>query len=468
MTGSRGVRGQSTVLGVVLLVGLSVASLGIIVGVGSDALDASSNQMEIQSAEHAFMELDSKITLVAHGGSTSQQVTLPKGDGTTLQVEESAGWMNVTVVNQTSGEVDTVVANETLGAIIYENGDTEIAYQNGGVWRYQGNGSVMVSPPEVHYRGTTLTLPMVRAQRDGSLSRSAVIKQSSSTVGIYPTPGRENPLTEGQVNITVHSKYYRAWAEYFEERTTGNVAVDHQNQTVTLGLVVMFSGGYQNAVATTSPGGITVNGNNPPPQPYDTGVSYPSADPRIEDRIDDCETNTSNCNTSATSTFTAGKPYFINNSDYSGNADFDTSGGNVTLIVDGDVTFGNVETSGGNKVSILVREDFTIDADEVNNPGDPERFSVAVHSDGDVDFNGNYKYIGFLYAPGSDCDINGGGSHSPNLVGGAICDTMDLNGDPNDFEYDEDIDDVDMNLESNNTVYITYLHVSRTNVTLGS
>ncbi len=468
MSPGGGERGQSTVIGVVLLLGLTVASISVIVGVGASAIDASTGQMELGSAQNAMMEFDSRMSLVAHGGSQTQAVSLPQDDESSVTVEESAGWINITIVNQSTGELKSVIANETMGAVVYTKDGTQIAYQNGGVWKYRDGGSVMVSPPEVHYRGTTLTLPMVRVQRGSDLSGNPVIEETGSSSSLYPIPGHTNPLEDGQVNVTVHSKYYEGWADYFEKRTSGQVEVDHENQTATLELVVVANpGGFRHVVATSQPGGITVNGNDPPPSPYDTGVSFQPSDSKIEERIDDCQTNPGTCNSSPTSTLTAGNPYYID-SDYSASHTFDTTGGNVTLIVNGDYDPGTVDIVGDNNTVVYVREDFEIDADLVNDGGNPGEYSVGVHSDGDVDFSGNYKFVGLAYAPGSDCDLNGGGSNSPNLVGGVVCETMDVNGNPNDFQYDDSIQDSDLNLGSKTTVYITYLHLSRTNVTVGA
>jgi len=131
------------------------------------------------------------------------------------------------------------VMNQTLGAVTYENADTAIAYQGGGVWKRTGNGTTMVSPPEVHYRDTTLTLPLVAVSGQGPLDGRTVIRQNGSSDPQYPLPddGMANPLTRAEVNLTVQSEYYRAWGRFFEQRTGGEVEFDHGNQTVRLRLI---------------------------------------------------------------------------------------------------------------------------------------------------------------------------------------------------------------------------------------
>lgn len=90
----------------------------------------------------------------------------------------------------------------------------------------------MVSPPEVHYRRGTLTLPMIRVVGDEhGLSRAAVRKVGSTDV--YPTADRTNPVPAGRtLTLFVTSEYYRAWGAYFDRRIGGDVTVYDGNETV--------------------------------------------------------------------------------------------------------------------------------------------------------------------------------------------------------------------------------------------
>jgi hypothetical protein len=148
--------------------------------------------------------------------------------------------------------------NATLGAVVYSNDNDRIAYQGGGVWREGVGGARMISPPEFHYRGATLTLPLVTVGGDEAIDDGVVVTQPADSTQHYPDPGidRVNPLQNGLVNVTVHSEYYRAWGTFFEERTEGTAIYDHEAQTATLTLVV--PAGPQTvsaALAATSAGG---------------------------------------------------------------------------------------------------------------------------------------------------------------------------------------------------------------------
>jgi hypothetical protein len=460
---SRGRRAQSEVLAVVLLLGLTAAGAGSVLVFGADAIQGTTESTDIGRAEHAMTQLDSKTSLVAHGSSEVQRVDVI-GDGRgTVRVDEDAGWMRVRIVNETTDTVDEEVMNETMGAVVYERGETTLVYQGGGVWRRDPGGSTLVSPPEFHYRGRTLTLPLILVGGEVTSTESVTMSQQTPPQGQFPneSAGRRNPLTSGRVNVTVGSDNYRAWGRFFSERTQGSVSYDHANGTVTVQLVTPFSEEFDDIIATTDPGGINPN-PGPPPSPSDTGVYYPTVDSRIEDRIEECET-TPNCD-SGTSTISAGGTYYYP-SGTSGDLSIDTSAGDVELVVNGDFSPGDVTVSGSNNVTVYTREDFAFGGgDDINVGGDPSAFRVLVHSDGVVDMNGNYKFVGLVYAPGSHVDLNGGGPPwMTNVEGGIVSESIDINGNPNKFQYDPAVEGVNLDLGVT-APKITYLHVSVTRV----
>ena len=219
-------RAQSEVIGVVLLLGLTITAVGITVGLGSTALADVQSSADIQRIEGTMTQLDSKASLVAHGGSTSQRVRLGPGRSADVRVDDDAGVMRIEVeAENAAGDLETATRNVTLGTIVYERGDDRVAYQGGGVWRSNGDGSWMVSPPEFHYRGDTLTLPLVTINgTDGRLGDAAVVTDAPGhPEGLFPAGNVSNPLLGGNVTVTVESEYAEAWGRFFETRTRANV-----------------------------------------------------------------------------------------------------------------------------------------------------------------------------------------------------------------------------------------------------
>ena len=244
----------------ILVLSIVVAGSLAVVGLGVDALGDTQRTMDVERAEKGLTQLDSNVALVALGSADGQEMSLSRADAAAYRLRDDAGWMAVTVTN-TSDDSTKTVMNATLGEIAYENDDRTVAYQGGGVWKTDsGRNSLMVSPPEFHYRDATLTLPLVTVSGDRSLNGEITARRGGESVQHFPNRSADeqwhNPLDSGRVHVTVQSEYYQAWGRFFEERTDGEASLDHDNETATVTLVV--PAGPQritNAIAATSAGG---------------------------------------------------------------------------------------------------------------------------------------------------------------------------------------------------------------------
>lgn len=272
-------RGQSSVMGVVLVTALAVMGVTGIMLFGASALEDARTQSELNAAEHAMTQLDSRFSLAALGSATRQGSTVQLRSGASMHVDGDRGWINVSVINQTDDDVELVVMNATLGAIVYQNDGTSIAYQGGGVWkRNPGKGSTMVSAPEFHYRNVgnddpTLTLPLVVVRGNGTVSGHLNVGKET-TVAEYPIdgdPDRSNPLTAGTVNVTVHSEYYEAWGSFFEDRTGATVTYDHDRERATISLrIKQDSPGVQGGIVSGAAGTTLAFDNNAETDSYNS------------------------------------------------------------------------------------------------------------------------------------------------------------------------------------------------------
>lgn len=240
-------RGQSELVGVVLLIGLTVLGTTAVVAFGAGTIADSRADAELRSTEHAMTLFDSKAANVALGESPVRTVQFGRTDGR-FETREGGGTMRIE--HHTEGDDEPVewagcgtepgVCEIDLGAMVYTQDGTEIAYQGGGVWRHEGGGTTMVSPPEFHYRGETLTLPVVATRGEGSTSASAgggptATLRSDSEDG--SAPAYAGAIESGTVSVTVESPYYRGWERYFEERTNGAVSADQEAESATVELV---------------------------------------------------------------------------------------------------------------------------------------------------------------------------------------------------------------------------------------
>lgn len=242
-------RGQSNTIGVILAFAIVIAGATMIVTIGGAGLVDIQSQSEMERAENSMTLFDSRAAMVALGDSDVQSISLVQDSGS-VQVDEDSGWIRITHKNYTGESDDHVetIYNSSLGKVVYENNDRLLAYQGGGVWQLDPRGEAqMISPPEFHYRGATLTLPIIRTFGDGLAGGSIdmTIRPREQARLIYPNrtaaadgdeigapyntttspsfPARNytNAIRNGTVNITVKSEFSHGWETYFEERTTG-------------------------------------------------------------------------------------------------------------------------------------------------------------------------------------------------------------------------------------------------------
>lgn len=257
----RDASGQSETFGVILLLGITVVGSTAIVAFGTQALSETQDAATSQRTEHTMTLLDSRSAMVALGESDMQTVDFGHSQDGKFSVDQDAGRIKVIHYNFSGNESgNEVIYNKTLGTFYYENGDTTMAYQGGGVWRIQGDGqAVMVSQPEAHYRSATLTMPIIRVRGSGEAAgeTSVTVSSASEPRRIFPNttfsdpagpagnetgapynnssePAKQytNPIKSGNVTVLINSQFYEGWAHYFETRTTAEVKVYDSNSTV--------------------------------------------------------------------------------------------------------------------------------------------------------------------------------------------------------------------------------------------
>lgn len=430
-------RGQSETLGFILLFAMVLIGAGTVVTFGAAALDSSEESLSADRAEKVMTQMDSEISMVALGRTDSQHIQFDRASGEKFSVDEEAGQVNITTVGDDS---TVILPDTTLGAVKFERDDVVIAYQGGGVWRSDGAGSGMVSPPEFNYRDRTLTLPLVTVTGDNSLDRSAVIRKNGPSESYFPNPENQqlsNPLEDEIVQVTVETEFHHGWRNYFETRTEGEVTHEPENQRVTVNLTAAAVVDFEHGAATTGMEPPKSQGSGEIVGSTRTNLTAESASPDIEERINDCEDEEIVC-TEVTDDWSenedvasAGTYYADDNLDIKDDIELDTSDGDIEIVVDGTLTIqsGNdVIISGDNQVRFYVRGDEgeKKDVDIRGSPDtgdDPESLVILVHSEADtVETGGGAEFNGYIYAPNSEFDNDGG----TNIEGGIVAEEIDM------------------------------------------
>lgn len=235
-------RALSSVLALILLIGVvAVGSIGIIL-LGGDALTTERDAAENDKIRLAFQNLDTNIDTVARDDASARQVDVALSSDQGGAVRESeAGRIVVTRTNITAGNTDELV-NRSIGAIVYAENDRHYAVQAGGVWQGTGNETQMVSAPPVSYTSTrfrtepTLTIPIIETSGDRRLVDDQVRITHNATV----SPLNDVTVVEGDlITVSITSRYYVGWGKYFSQITNeAAVKYDHANDTVIVQMIV--------------------------------------------------------------------------------------------------------------------------------------------------------------------------------------------------------------------------------------
>jgi len=427
---------------------VAAASVSLFV-IGTSTITSSQNAAEDAQIENTFKEFNKDVSSVAYGRDKYRTMTFEVQDNKAAFRQEDTGTIKVFVDG-------TEEVNKSVGALVYERDDSTIAYQAGGVWSGSGNDSRMVAEPPVEYQNGSLTFPIAALQGDENLRAGGLDIRKKETV----SPINDDGYIKGKlVRLEITSEYYMGWAEYFRTQTNDvAVSVNHTppgpkgTVVVKLGKPVA-NGNFQNGVLATggddgdietdngnagisgpvaATGTVTDNtGNIDDPNPEENVESeLYELDDAIERKVSDAETNGSieNKQISAGDTLENGETYYDDDgfSLSGGQVTVDLSSGDVTLIVDGDMTL-----DGGN---IKVKDHGTNNVFRVYSTGD---LSMKNSKAGDIDdtdarhfqiygtstmlvgiSGGSTEFVGTIYAPRDEAALNDTESNPAMLSGG--------------------------------------------------
>ncbi|WP_435128638.1 DUF7289 family protein [Halobaculum sp. D14] len=234
-----GDRGQSEVIGVVLLFGLVIATAATVTLLGGMAIQDATQEVTMEQAVLEMRQADSRMSRVAYGRQGGQVVIFGESDSP-VRVRKGSS-VTITVNDRATCRVEI-----TMGSIVKTvEGSGKVAYEGGGVWRKRNGDVSMVSPPALQYKNGTITFPMVSLANVsiGEVDSLKVTKNVSAsrarTRQIRQTFAQPPCNPPRNLTLTVHSQFYKGWGKYLNERMSDDVTYDHANRSVTVSLVRM-------------------------------------------------------------------------------------------------------------------------------------------------------------------------------------------------------------------------------------
>lgn len=465
-----GERGQSEVIGVVLLLGITIAAVTVTVATGSVALGLVTDEAQTSGVENGMSQLSSQSSLVALGEADARRFDLGSIDGGELRLDEDAGRVEVRV--ETPNATD-VIYNDSIGTLEYTGGQRTVALQGGGVWASDGGHGRMISPPEYHYRGSTLTFPIVRLTGEQQYPRSGsgIVRRSAGNS--TAVNGTDNPLQNGTVVVEVESKYYEGWYDFFTQRADGAVTKDDANQTTTARLVVPDEVAFDRAISLGGDGYAHGGGGSGLDESeYSEGESHPGIESLIDSNVESAAESGDNLSDCLNASPCENGTYYASEGvDLEGDINFDTSGGNVTIVVDGDLDIGNSElqvtNSGENSVKYYVNGSVLANGNAVVGTTNAETESYRNQfyvRDGFLEgTDGTIEIDAVVYAPNSDTELGG----NVVLRGGFAFNSLTTQSNAFTIEHDESLLGREITVTGGaGQNPITYLHVSENVVEL--
>lgn len=225
-------RSLTPVIGLVLLIGLVAAvSVGIFV-VATDGVSSSEAEADRERAEQTFTGLSGDLESTAAGDGVAGETELNFQDGDRVDVREDATEISLWVNASTNGP-DGDEHDWTVSTVEYVADDgTPVTFENGAVWRGDGNETQLVSAPGLAISDDAVTLPVLDPHAEESLYGSIGMERTADR---YPENLSQYPAEE--ITLEIESDYHAGWADYLESAVGDRGQVTHHaNGTVTADL----------------------------------------------------------------------------------------------------------------------------------------------------------------------------------------------------------------------------------------
>lgn len=234
----------SEVIGHILILFITILGISMIALYGVPAIYSLEDTANSKNSEQAFTVLDSRASRLTLGDSPLQVTNINLGGGTVTVEPNSSRNPSYMVIN--SSNFNIVIP---MGRVKYILGDRIVAYEGGGVWaQYPGGNTVMLSPPEFHFNGVTLTLPLISINGSSSVGGKGTAtisfkkNSTNSTIVRYPnaSANMKNPVnsTADKIYVNITSDFYEGWAAYMTNSLYTTVSKNPASKTVRVELIV--------------------------------------------------------------------------------------------------------------------------------------------------------------------------------------------------------------------------------------
>ena len=225
-----GKRGQSELLGFLLIFAVVVLTIALVGVTGFVGLDGAQDYQRTANAEQAFTALADNVDDVVRRGAPSRTTEVRIADAS-LSFEEA----NTTIAIDGENGTETVVVE--TAPLVYDSGtDTSLTYRDGAVIRQDGEDSVMLREPSFLLTDGLVVLPVAELSPDGAGAIGG-----TRDVDVRTRSGGTEVLAAGEtvdsVTVALTTPHADVWAAYFRQFEDGpvtDVSTDEDGVTVTI------------------------------------------------------------------------------------------------------------------------------------------------------------------------------------------------------------------------------------------
>lgn len=193
-------RGQSNVVGVALLLGIAVVSMGTLTAAVGVVVESSASEAD---AERVASDFEAAFEPVSASGAQRGDVAFSEGElrpvDRTLEVRADGD----------------VLERVDVDALVFETQDTRVTYHTGAVVRGSGRGAWMASRPPITVGENSLVIGAAQlGENVGSLSGTGGVTATIATDVAH----ERRELGEGTFSVAVETAAPGAWERAFERR----------------------------------------------------------------------------------------------------------------------------------------------------------------------------------------------------------------------------------------------------------
>ncbi len=238
-------RAQSEVLAGVIIIGIIFIAAGVVAMIAVNAFASPQDQAIDRAIEESMFSLRSAAVGVGMNGETARTVALQSPNSAHLSINPDATTIRVIHAgyDATNPDAEEVLYEANLGSLTISMADRTYAFEGGAIYRAEDGSTQVIAPPPFVYRGLTANLAIINLDGAGSRGGATSVHiapgedrsmQFPNATASYETLAipYDNPVENGSVKLEIQSEHYEGWYAYFDDRGTGTVSIDHENNTL--------------------------------------------------------------------------------------------------------------------------------------------------------------------------------------------------------------------------------------------